>query len=155
MIESILGPDVLKKLMAKLSSLLCAILAWIGLVMVMMNSFYSSFIDLNETDFVTIVRINHPILWPMLIGFFCAAIALILGDRKIKIVLSCMLFLLSLWVMVSTIMGWLPVWPPICPGLGLSGSPPLLCMIPLTIVGGCLGVMGGLVGYLGAYRYLS
>lgn len=155
MLEPFLCPDATKRIMANLSSLVCAILAWIGLTMVMINSFYSTFIDLDEKGFATIVRINHPILWPMLIGFFCAGVALILGDRKIKLVLSCMLCLLSLWVMVSTIMGWLPVWPPICPGLGLSGSPPLLCMIPLTIVGGCLGVMGGLAGFLGAYRYLS
>ena len=156
MLESILGPDVIKQITAKLAALICVILAWIGLIMVMMNAMVGRPVDIVRADgsIDTVIRIwiHHAILWPMLIGFFCAGAALVVGGKKTKVILSCILFLLALWVMMSTIRGW--VHGPTFQGMGLGEA-----FVPITyqvgIIGGFLGVLGGMVGILGAGKYMS
>ena len=147
MLESMLGPEVMKKIMAKLSALICVILAWIGTIMVMMTSFVGKTIDGTDK---TIVMVNHAHLWPMLIGFFCAASALVVGGKKTKINLSYVLFLVSLWVMLNTIMGF--VDGPKLTDAGLAEAVVPL-MSPVAAIGGFLGILGGIVGIMGAGKY--
>jgi hypothetical protein len=135
MLESMLGPDVMKKIMAKLSALICVILGWIGLIMVMMTS---------------LKPVNHWALWPMLLGFFCAGAALVVGGKKTKINLSYLLFLAGLWVMINAVVGI--VAPPPSEGMGELVAP---MMAPISAVGGFMGFLGGLVGLMGAGKYAS
>jgi hypothetical protein len=148
-LESMLGPEVMKKIMAKMAALICVILAWIGTVMVMMTSFVGKTVDGTDT---TIVMVNHAHLWPMLIGFFCASAALVAGGKKTKINLSYVLFLVSLWIMLNTIMGF--VDGPTLAGAGLAEAVVPL-MSPVAAIGGFLGILGGVVGIMGAGKYAS
>ena len=152
MLESMLGPDVMKKIMAKLAALICVILAWIGTIMVMMTSFVGKTIDLDGGGTTSIVMINHAHLWPMLIGFFCAGAALVAGGKKTKINLSYVVFLASLWVMLNTIMGWVAGPTLVDAGLAEAVVP---LMSPVAAIGGFLGILGGIVGFMGAGKYMS
>ena len=147
MLESMLGPEVMKKIMAKLAALICVILAWIGTIMIMMTSFVGK--QLENSDNI-IVMVNHVHLWPALIGFFCAGAALVVGGKKTKINLSYILLITSLWVMLNTIMGWVPG--PTLAGAGLAEAVVPL-MSPVAAIGGFLGFLGGVVGILGAGKY--
>ena len=151
MLESMLGPEVMKKIMAKLAALICVILAWIGTIMVMMTAFVAKSSDIVGDDTI-IVMINHAHLWPMLIGFFCAGAALIAGGKKTKINLSYIVFVVSLWIMLNTIMGWVPG--PTLEGAGLAEAVVPL-MAPVAAIGGFLGILGGAVGIMGAGKYMS
>jgi hypothetical protein len=150
-LESMLGPDVMKKIMAKLAALICVILAWIGTIMVMMTAFVAKSSDIVG-DNTIIVMINHAHLWPMLIGFFCAGAALVAGGKKTKINLSYVVFVVSLWIMLNTIMGWVPG--PTLEGAGLAEAVVPL-MAPVAVIGGFLGILGGAVGIMGAGKYMS
>ena len=152
MLESMLGPDVMKKIMAKLAALICVILAWIGTIMVMMTAFVAKSVDLDSGGTANIVMINHAHLWPMLIGFFCAGAALVMGGKKTKINLSYVLLLVSFWVMLNTIVGF--VHGPTLAGAGLAEAVVPL-MSPVAAIGGFLGILGGLVGIMGAAKYMS
>jgi hypothetical protein len=149
-LESMLGPDVMKKIMAKVAALICTILAWIGLIMVMMTAFVAKTVDLEGGDTKTIVMINHAHLWPMLVGFFCAAAALVVHGKKTKINLSYVLFLVSFWVMLNTIVGFIDG--PTLAGAGLAEAVVPL-MSPVAAIGGFLGILGGVVGIMGAGKY--
>jgi len=146
-----LGPEVMKKIMAKLAALICVILAWIATIMVMMTAFVAKSSDIVGDDTI-IVMINHAHLWPMLIGFFCAGAALVAGGKKTKINLSYVVFVVSLWVMLNTIMGWVPG--PTLEGAGLAEAVVPL-MAPVAAIGGFLGILGGAVGIMGAGKYMS
>jgi hypothetical protein len=156
MLESIIGPDVMKKIMAKLSALICVILGWIGLIMVMMTALVGKQVDIVAADSsvttVTRVGIFHAHLWPMLIGFFCAAAALVVGGKKTKINLSYVLLLVSLWVMVNSIIQKV-AGPSLAGGGLIEGVAPL--MVSVSAIGGFLGVLGGIVGIAGAAKYSS
>jgi hypothetical protein len=88
----------------------------------------------------------------MLIGFFCAGAALVMGGKKTKINLSYVLLLVSFWVMLNTIVGF--VAGPTLEGAGLAEAVVPL-MSPVAAIGGFLGILGGLVGILGAGKYMS
>ena len=152
MLESMLGPDVMKKIMAKLAALICVILAWIGVIMVMMTALVAKTIDLDDGGTKTIVMINHAHLWPMLIGFFCAGAALVAGGKKTKINLSYILFVVSFWIMLNSIMNF--VAGPTLAGAGLAEAVVPL-MSPVAAIGGFLGILGGAVGIMGAGKYAS
>jgi hypothetical protein len=155
MLESMLGPDVMKKIIAKLAALICVILGWIGLIMVMMTAIVGLQVDLVDAngsyvETVTRVGLHHAHLWPMLIGFFCAGAALVMGDKKVKMSLSYVLLLVSLWVMVNTILQKIPG--PSLQGMGMAeGVAPL--MVSVAAIGGFLGILGGVVGIMGAGKY--
>jgi len=149
-LESMLGPETMNKIMAKLSALICVILGWIGLIMVMMTAFVAKIVDLDDGSTQTVVMINHAHLWPMLIGFFCASATLVVGGKKTKINLSYILMLVSFWIILNTILGF--VDGPTLEGAGLAEAVVPL-MSPVAAIGGFLGLLGGVVGILGAGKY--
>ena len=149
MLESMLGPEVMNKIMAKLSALICVILGWIGLIMVMMTSFVST---KDANDNWTVVQIYHAQLWPMLIGFFCAGAALVMGGKKTKINLSYLLLLTSFWVMLNTFMKFSPGPSLTNAGMGEAIVP---MMAPVAAIGAFLGILGGAVGIMGAGKYMK
>ena len=152
MLESMLGPDVMKKIMAKVAALICTILAWIGLIMVMMTAFVAKIVDLPDGSTDTVVMIHHAHLWPMLVGFFCGSAALVIGGKKAKINLSYILLLTSFWVMLNSIVNF--VAGPTLQGAGLAEAVVPL-MSPVAAIGGFLGFLGGVVVILGAGKYAS
>ena len=149
MLESMLGPEVMKKIMAKLAALICVILAWIGTIMVMMTSFVST---KDANDNWTIVQIYHAQLWPMLIGFFCAGATLVMGGKKTKINLSYILLLVSFWVMLNTFMKFAAGPSLTNAGMGEAIVP---LMAPVAAIGSFLGILGGAVGIMGAGKYMK
>lgn len=148
MLESMLGPDVMNKIMAKLAALVCTILAWIGLIMVMMTAFVAKPGEMPGDP--TVVMIHHAHLWPMLIAFFCGSAGLVIGNKWAKAYLSLFLMFLSFWVMLDTIMGY--VEGPTLEGAGLAEAVVPL-MAPVAAIGGFLGFLGGVVGILGALKF--
>ena len=150
MLESMLGPDVMKKIMAKVAALITVILAWIGLIMVMMTALVAKIVDLEDGSTKTVVMIHHAHLWPMLIGFFCGSAALVMGGKKTKINLSYILLLTSFWVLLNSILN--VVAGPTLQGAGLAEAVVPL-MTPVAAIGGFLGFLGGVVGILGAGKY--
>jgi hypothetical protein len=152
MLESMIGPDMIKKMMAKASSLISVILAWIGLIMVMMTSFISAdIIDSNTGKTVgQHLLIAHAQFWPMFVAFACAGAALVVGGKKTKINLAWITFVAPLWVMLNAIFGW--VLPPAGSGMGEMIGP---LMASITAVGAFMAVLGGLCGLLGVGKYLS
>jgi len=156
MLESMLGPEVMKKIMAKLAALICVILAWIGMIMVMMTAIVGKPVDLiredGSLDTVISVGLHHANLWPMMIGFVCAGAALVAGGKKTKINLSYILLVVSIWVMVNTILQLAPGPSLVGSGLGEAVGP---LMAPVAAIGGFLGILGGAVGLLGAGKYAS
>jgi hypothetical protein len=155
MLESLIGPDIMKKIMAKSAALISVILAWIGLIMLMMTVFISVKIlnDAGETTGTRLV-IFHAMFWPMFAAFACAGAALVVGGMKTKVNLGYITFIASLWVMMNAIMGW--VQPPVVPSENVAGMGDLVApmMLPIQAVGGFMGVLGGLVGIGGAGKYL-
>jgi hypothetical protein len=120
--------------------------------MVMMTAFVAKTVDLDDGSMKTIVMINHAHLWPMLIGFFCAGAALVIGGKKTKINLSYILFIVSFWVMLNSIVNF--VAGPTLAGAGLAEAVVPL-MSPVAAIGGFLGILGGIVGIMGAGKYAN
>lgn len=148
MLESLIGPDMMKKIISKLAALIAVILAWIGLMMIMMTVFIP--IDVfNAADVKTGSKllVFHAHFWPMLLAFCCAAAGLVISKRGVKMILYYVVIIASLWVMLNVIMGW--VQPPSGTGMGDMVGP---LMKPLQVVGAFMGTLGGLVGFLGTVR---
>ena len=151
MLESLIGPDVMKKIMAKAAALISVILAWIGLMMIMMTVFVTvDVIDPVIGKTGTRMAIYHAQFWPMLLAFACAAAALVAGGRKTKVNLAWIIFAASLWVMLNAIFAW--VKGPEASGMGELVGP---LMKPIQVVAGFMGVLGGAVELGGAGKYMS
>ncbi len=154
MLESMIGPDMVKKIMAKAAALISVILAWIGLMMVMMTVFVGVD-DLNAAGEKVGAHmvLFHAQFWPMLAAFACVGAALMAGGKKTKINLSYVTLLAALWVMLNAIAGWVQApSPPNVSGMGDLIGP---LMKPIQAVGGFMGVLAGVVGIGGAGKYLS
>jgi len=152
-----IGPDVMKKIMAKSAVLICIILGWIGMIMVLMTAIVGNTRDVQNPDgsidtFVKI-SINHANLWPILFGFFCAGAAMVMGSKMVKISLCGVLFITSFWVLVNTLTQAVG-FPSIAGLQGLAqGVAPL--MAPTGAIGGFLGFLGGGIGMLGVAKYMK
>ncbi len=148
MLESLLPPDVMKKIVSKLAALISVVLAFIGLMMVMMTAFVA-FQTKDDGGNITriYVIIFHAHFWPMLLAFACAGAGLVVSKSGVRKILAYIVFLSSLWVMMNAIMGW--VRGPISEDMGQLIGP---LMMPLQAVGGFMGVLGGIVGMAGAFK---
>ncbi len=144
MLESMLGPETMKKMMATLTGLVFAILAFIGMILIMIAS---------------VNPIFHAHFWPALVIVGCAGGWLMVKGKCLKIGLSGIAMLVSLWVLINTICGFAAP-----PGAGLgalisgaAGLPefiqPILLMFAGT--GALLAVFGSVVGIWGAMRYVE
>ena len=152
MLESLIGPDMMKKIMAKAAALISVILAWIGLMMIMMTVFVGveALDPQTGASLGTKMVLFHVQFWPMLVAFACAAAGLVAGGRKTKVNLGWITFVLSLWVMLNAACGF--VKGPVASGMGELVGP---LMTPIQIVGGFMGVLAGAVGLGGAGKYMS
>jgi len=147
-----LGPEVMNKIMAKMSALICTILAWIGLIMVMMTAFVAKIDDLPDGSTNTIVMIHHAHLWPMLFAFFCAGGALVMGGKKMKINLSYVVLIVGFWVLLNTILQKVTGPSLVGTGLGEALGP---LMTPVGTMAGFFAFMGGACGILGVGKFMK
>ena len=132
MLESMLGPDTMKKIMVYLMGSAFILLAFIGMVMIVYTSIVPTF---------------HAHLWPALISVDCAGAWFIAKSKGLKMGLACIAFLAALWILLNSIVGW------IAPPEGswiteLFTSP----NIALSATGALLVIFGSLLGIMGAQK---
>jgi hypothetical protein len=91
MIESMLGPDTIKKIVVYIMGLVFVILAFVGMLMIVYTS---------------ISPIYHAHLWPALLSVGFAVAWLTAKGNGAKTGLAIMAFLAALWILLNSIMGW-------------------------------------------------
>jgi len=129
MLESMLGPDTMKKIMVYMMGSAFIMLAFVGMVMIIYTSIVPTF---------------HAHLWPALISVDCAGAWFVAKSKGLKMGLAGIAFLAGLWILLNSIMGWIA--PPegswiadliTTPDMALSATGALL-----VICGSLLGIMG-------------
>jgi hypothetical protein len=132
MLESMLGPDTMKKIKVYLMGSVFVMLAFAGMVMI----FYTS-----------IVPPFHAYLWPTLMSVACAGAWFIAKSKGLKMGLAGIAFLAGLWILLNSIMGW--VVPPEGSWIDELFSPPNMA---LAATGALLVIFGSLAGIMGAQK---
>jgi len=130
-----LGADTMKKMMATVMGLVFAILAFIGMILIV---------------FTSIAPMFHAHFWPALFSVGCARSWLGVKGKCPKMGLSGMAFLAALWVLLNSIVRW--VEPAAGSALAEFMTP---VMMAVSATGALLVVFGSLVGILGAKKYLD
>ncbi|GAG31797.1 unnamed protein product [marine sediment metagenome] len=132
MVESMIGPDTMKKLMAKMLGLVFTILAFVGMLMIVFTSIAPTF---------------HAHLWPALLSVGFAGAWLTAKGKGTKMRLAGIAFLAGLWILLNSIMGWVE------PAAGSAGAEFMTpVMLALSAMGALLVVFGSLIGILGAMK---
>ena len=132
MLESMLGPDTMKKIMVYMMGSVFIMLAFVGMVMIVYTSIVPTF---------------HAHLWPALITVDCAGAWFIAKSKGLKMGLACIAFLAALWILLNSIIGW--VAPPEGSWIADLFSSPNMA---LSATGALLIIMGSLVGIMGAQK---
>jgi hypothetical protein len=132
MLESMLGPDTMKKIMVYMMGLVFIMLAFVGMVMIVYTSIVPTF---------------HAQLWPALISVDCAGAWFIAKSKGLKMGLAGIAFLAALWIMLNSIIGW--VAPPEGSWIADLFSSPNMA---LSATGALLIIMGSLVGIMGSQK---
>jgi hypothetical protein len=91
MLESMLGPDTIKKIVVYIMGLVFVILAFVGMLMVVYTSINPTF---------------HAHLWPALLSVGFAVAWFTAKGKGAKMGLAVMAFLAALWILLNSIMGW-------------------------------------------------
>ena len=132
MVESMLGPDTMKKMIAKMLGLVFTILAFVGMLMIVFTSITPTF---------------HAHLWPALLSVGFAGAWLTAKGKGTKMRLAGIAFLAALWILLNSIMGW--VEPAAGSALAAFLTPSKMA---LSATGAFLIVFGSLAGILGAKK---
>jgi hypothetical protein len=132
MLESMLGPDTMKKIMVYMMGLVFIMLAFVGMVMIVYTSIVPTF---------------HAHLWPALISVDCAGAWFIAKSKSLKMGLASIAFLAALWIILNSIIGWAA--PPEGSWIAELFSSPNMA---LSATGALLIIMGSLVGIMGAQK---
>ena len=152
MLEAMLGADKKNKLFGWGVFLAGTILAFIGMVLIVVAS-------INPTWNPDCGPIWHASFWPGIAILLLAICALMSRRKAIRLTLSAVVLLLGLWVVLNVV---LKINAPSIPELDMSG---LLSgdiemiemmtdsMLQLTTAGGIIGALGGLAGIFGALKY--
>ena len=135
MIEGMLGPETMRKILAFVLALITVILVWIGTVMILMTSIQPMF---------------HIHFWPALLALGCAATCLVMGGKTLRLSLGGLALIAMLWILLNSIAGWYEA--PGAEGLGELVAP---LMRPVSATGAFLGVLGGVAGIWGAMRFME
>lgn len=91
MVESMIGPDTMKKMLAKMLGVVFVILAFVGMLMIVYTSINPTF---------------HAHLWPALLSVGFAVAWLTAKGKGAKMGLAVIAFLAALWILLNSIMGW-------------------------------------------------
>ena len=132
MVESMIGPDTMKKMIAKMLGLVFTILAFVGMLMIVFTSIAPTF---------------HAHLWPALLSVGFAGAWLTAKGKGTKMRLAGIAFLAALWILLNSIMGW--VEPVAGSALAAFLTPSKMA---LSAMGALLIVFGSLAGILGAMK---
>jgi len=88
MLESMLGPDTMKKIMVYMMGSAFIMLAFVGMVMIIYTSIVPTF---------------HAHLWPALISVDCAGAWFVAKSKGLKMGLAGVAFLAGLWILLNSI----------------------------------------------------
>ena len=91
MVESMIGPDTIKKIVVNIMGLVFVILAFVGMLMIVYTSINPTF---------------HAHLWPALLSVGFAVAWLTAKGKGAKMGLAVIAFLAALWILLNSIMGW-------------------------------------------------
>ena len=132
MVESMIGPDTMKKIVVNMMGLVFAILSFIGMLMIVFTSITPTF---------------HAHLWPALLSVGFAGAWLTAKGKGTKMRLAGIAFLAALWILLNSIMGW--VEPAAGSALATFLTPSKMA---LSAMGALLIIFGSLAGILGAKK---
>lgn len=132
MLESMLGPDTMKKIMVYMMGSAFIMLAFVGMVMIIYTSIVPTF---------------HAHLWPALISVDCAGAWFVAKSKGLKMGLAGIAFLAGLWILLNSIMGWIA--PPEGSSIAELFTTPNMA---LSATGALLVICGSLLGIMGAQK---
>jgi hypothetical protein len=142
MLESMIGPDTMKKIMATGISLVVAILSFVAMALIVIAS---------------VNPLWGPNFWPAIVIVIFGGCSLIVRKKISRLALALVVLIASVWVLLNVVLG-LNVPEAVEFGDLLSGDaglPEMIAPILLMLVGlgGIIGILGGLVGIYGALKH--
>ena len=132
MLESMVGPDTIKKIVVNIMGLVFIILAFVGMLMIVYTSINPTF---------------HAHLWPALLSVGFAVAWFATKGKGAKMGLAVIAFLAALWILLNSIMGW--VGPAEGSVLSIFLTPSKMAF---SATGALLIVFGSLAGILAAKK---
>jgi hypothetical protein len=142
MLESMLGPDTMKKMMGTGISLAVAVMAFVGTALIVVSA---------------VNPIWHAHFWAGIAMIAFGGMTLAVRGKVIRLVFSILVLAAGLWVLLNVIGGWVVPKAVEFGDLlsGDAGLPEMIAPILLMIagLGGLIGAFGGLVGIFGALKY--
>jgi hypothetical protein len=142
MLESMIGPDTMTKIMATGISLVVAILSFVAMALIVIAS---------------VNPLWGPNFWPAIVIVIFGGCSLIVRKKISRLALALVVLIASVWVLLNVVLG-LNVPEAVEFGDLLSGDaglPEMIAPILLMLVGlgGIIGILGGLVGIYGALKH--
>ena len=142
MLESMIGPDTTKKMLATGVSLSVAMMSFVAMALIVVAS---------------VNPLWHPNFWPGIIIVVFGACSVIVRKKISRLTLALVVLAASVWVLLNVLLG-LNVPEAVEFGDLLSGDagmPEMIAPILLMLVGlgGVIGIFGGLAGIYGALKY--
>ena len=142
MLESMIGPDTMKKMMGTGISLVVAILSFVAMALIVVAS---------------VNPLWGPNFWPAIVIVIFGGCSLIVRKKISRLALALVVLIASVWVLLNVVLG-LNVPEAVEFGDLLSGDaglPEMIAPILLMLVGlgGIIGIFGGLVGIYGSLKY--
>ena len=142
MLESMLGPDTMKKMMGTGVSLGVAALAFVGMALIVVAS---------------VNPIWHAHFWAGIAMIAFGGMTLAVRNKILRLVFSILVLAAGLWVLMNVIGGWIVPEAVEFEDLlnGDAGLPAMIAPILLMLsgLGGLIGAFGGMVGIFGALKY--
>ena len=142
MLESMIGPDTMRKMMGTGISLVVAILSFVTMALIVVAS---------------VNPLWGPNFWPAIVIVIFGGCTLIVRKKISRLALALVVLIASVWVLLNVVLG-LNVPEAVEFGDLLSGDaglPEMIAPILLMLVGlgGVIGIIGGLVGIYGSLKY--
>lgn len=142
MLESMIGPETMRKMMGTGISLVVAVLSFVAMVLMVVAS---------------VNPLWGPNFWPGIVIVIFGGCSLIVRKKISRLALALVVLIASVWVLLNVVLG-LNVPEAVEFGDLLSGDaglPEMIAPILLMLVGlgGVIGIFGGLVGIYGALKY--
>lgn len=142
MLESMIGPDTTKKMLATGISLSVAVMSFVAMALIVVAS---------------VNPLWGPNFWPAIVIVVFGACSVIVRKKISRLTLALVVLAASMWVLLNVVLG-LNVPEAVEFGdliSGDAGMPEMIAPILLMLVGlgGVIGIFGGLAGIYGALKY--
>ena len=145
MLESMLGPGTMAKIMGKLMAFAFAFMAFVGMAVIVISSVNPLF---------------HAHFWPAIVIVLCGGLSLGVKSKAVRIIFAVVGLVAALFVLINVMGGYIkPETITIGDYLGgekgIMGLPYLMTPVLLMLagLGGLLGAFGALAGLYGALKY--